>query len=367
MGTYDQSGFGYGIYTNPYGAIREYAQYPVVQQRPQQTQALTEDEIAQLKTNGGEFDISLTQDELLRGFCTHKDPRTGALTLVRNNDNSLTCSICQQTFNEEDLSKENAEAIVKRFIDLLQTIKAAYPDIPVTTARQFFSIIPLAKKVPNLAYFATQNMSKYQNATMIAPGQSPYGFNALGAIMGGAPMGYVGGAYGLPMNPPMNPVMPMPGQPVMGQVPYGYQYQYPYYANAQAPAAPPQVPITPGGNEFGYYGTEQMAPPIAPGAVHPQAPAPAGLNIQIPGVYPAAMGANGQPLYMPNTQPVAPVANPAQPAAPATPVSAPPNTANVSMQMATPVADPNMNQGQPQGQMVPPAQGVKVDANNFTL
>lgn len=362
MGTYDQAALGNGIYINPYGALQECAQYPAVRQRPQQTQALTEEEIAQLRTNGGEFDISLTQDELLRGFCTHKDPRTGALTLVRNNDNSLTCSICQQTFNEEDLSKENAEAIVKRFIDLLQTIKAAYPDIPVTTARQFFSIIPLAKKVPSLAYFATQNMSKYQNATMIAPGQSPYGFNALGAIMGGAPMGYAGGAYGIPTYP----TMPMPGQPVMGQIPYGYQYQYPY-AGAQAPAAPPQVPVTPAGNEFGYYGTGQMAPPIAPGAVPPPPAAPAGLNIQIPGVYPAAMGANGQPVYMPNTQPVAPAAPPAPPVAPAAPASAPPNTANVSMQMATPVADTN-NQGHPQGQMVPPAdQGVKVDANNFTL
>lgn len=377
MATYDQQQIG-GIITNPYGAWQQF-QYANNMMRPQQTQPLTEEEIAQLRTNGGEFDISLTQDELLRGFCTHKDPKTGALTLIRNNDNTLTCSICQQTFNEEDLSKENAEAIVKRFIDLLQTIKAAYPDIPVTTARQFFSIIPLAKKVPSLAYFATQNMSRYQSATMVAPGQSPYGFNALGAVMGGPSFpGYGMPGYGIPnYGAPAGAVpygyqpqygqgvAPQAGQaPNMGQVqqqpsmPYGMPYQQ--FSPYGVPVAPQQVPVTPSGNEFGYYGNDQMARPIVP---------PQNLNIQVPGVYPAATGANGQPVYMPNTQPVVPQAPqaPVQQVAPqnvqavqnTTPVSAPPNTATASMPMATPVADPNA------GKVA--NQGVTVDPNNFSL
>lgn len=345
------------------------AQY-VNQQRPSQNQALTVEEVEQLRTNGGAFDISLTQDELLRSFCTHKDPKTGAMTLIRNQDGSMTCSICQKTFNEELLTRENTEAIVKRFIDLLQTIKTAYTDIPVATARQFFSIQALASKVPNLADFAAQNMSRYQNAQMVSQGQIPYGFTTLNGVIGGAPAAYQNGwvnNYGVPaMNPPMQGTFN----------PYAtYQQQMVY------PQAPPQVPVTPN-NEFGYYGVTPMAPPIvgpqapvynnmqAPPAAPQAQPQQANVNYQMPTVYPTAVGPNGEQIFMPGTQPMptAPQAAPVQgqqvvqQQVPQQQVNAQPNTANVSMPMAQPVSDPtkaNVNQ--------PQQAAVRVDAANFSL
>lgn len=226
---------------NQYGAYQGGYNYQGMQ--PQQIQkfnnTLTADEIKRLRQNVSQFSLSMTDEEYLRGVCNHRsedglsdslifDPVTG----------QARCSTCQYSFRpiDADTSLEDIKNSVYDIIDILQTIKLMYVDLPPAASREFFQIIPLLEKVPQLFDFAAKNMTKhetfgwqYRNQNMGAVNM----FNNLQNIFGGM------AANG--------------GMPMYGQQPMGMPQQQPFYGTGYAGTATPN----PG---FGYPGASMPQP-----------------------------------------------------------------------------------------------------------
>lgn len=64
--------------------------------RPKMTQVLTQEQINKLRNNDGNFDLRLSEEDIFRAICTHKD-KNGQFALIENPDETV-CSICGQTF-----------------------------------------------------------------------------------------------------------------------------------------------------------------------------------------------------------------------------------------------------------------------------
>lgn len=237
----------YNYYNQMYPAM----QYQQIK-RPTMTQPLTPEQMQLLASKGGSFSTRVAQEDIFRSVCTHK--KDGNIVLVNNGDGTFTCPICQETFSETDLDPQHVKDITREMINILQMIKTTYMDIPDATALEFFPIITLLEKTPELAEIAMRNFSQYEQGTMVQNAANPYSFNALSSLMGG-PMAYPG------MQP--NMYQQQMAQPQFQQQPNMYQQ----------PMAPAQVQVTPQFqqfnpvNEFGAYNPQaqqqyqqQMAP-----------------------------------------------------------------------------------------------------------
>lgn len=190
------------------------------QQQAKMTQPLTKEEMAKLK-NTGNAKLVVDELDLIRAKCTHKN--NGQLALMQNNDGSHTCSICGATFNLVDTDPAEVALLTQRFIDVMQSIKTYYLDMPVNYATEFFVMIPLLANTPELYRVALTQFSKYESGSMVNQNNSMYGFNLFNTITSqGMPM------YGqqpmMGQMPGMMPQQPMYGQPAMQQQPmYGQQ------------------------------------------------------------------------------------------------------------------------------------------------
>lgn len=243
----------YNYYNQMYPAM----QYQQIK-RPTMSQPLTPEQMQLLASKGGSFSTRVAQEDIFRSVCTHK--KDGNIVLVNNGDGTFTCPICQETFSETDLDPQHVKDITREMINILQMIKTTYMDIPDATALEFFPIITLLEKTPELAEIAMRNFSQYEQGTMVQNSANPYSFNALSSLMGG-PMAYPG------MQPNMY-------QQQMAQPQFQQQVQYQQQPNMyQQPMAPAQVQVTPQFqqfnpvNEFGAYNPQaqqqyqqQMAP-----------------------------------------------------------------------------------------------------------
>ena len=234
----------------PMGA--QYAQ----QQAPQMTQPLKPEEIQRLRNRGGQFNIRLTQDEVLIAACTHKGP-DGRFTLAETRDGMAICSICGQSFNLVNLTQEEVAERVNDLKDILQTIKTYYTDIPEDTAREFFVIQPMLDRVPQLYQIALDKFARYEQITGVNYNYGPNSFALLNNIL--APGMMMGG------NPAYNQGYPQQPQ---------YQQQVPM--GAPMPGYNPNYCAQPmGGNPFDNgTGYPQQQPQVQPQQQFQQAPQP---------------------------------------------------------------------------------------------
>lgn len=213
------------------------------QQQAKMTQPLTKEEIAKLK-NTGNAKLVVDEIDLLRAKCTHK--QNGQLTLQQNSDGSHTCSLCGQTFNLVDTDPAEVEAITARMIDVLQSIKTFYLDMPVNYASEFFVMIPLLKNTPTLYKIALNQFSKYETGSVVNQANPMYGFGLLNTIT--SPMGM------------------QPGMGMMQQQPYGMQPQ----GYGMQPQMQPQM-MQPGmGMPTDPYGNPIAGNPFTGQMVQPQ-------------------------------------------------------------------------------------------------
>lgn len=214
------------------------------------TNPLTKEDRELLQRMTPAFTLDATPEDIARAKCTHKDPSKHMFTLINNNDGTCTCTQCGATFTMAELPEEEVEKIVGAFIDILQTIKVAYVDMPNDAVKTYFQMIPFIEKAPKLYANAMQTMKRLmpgagvQNAT-------PYGgnaFNFLNNAVGNPGMMY--GGMGMPYQQPnmayqqqvdpnygttpyqngftgFNQMAPMPGaNPFQAQMPYGQQAQF---------------------------------------------------------------------------------------------------------------------------------------------
>lgn len=229
---------------------------------------LTPEQIKQLQQKGNQFSLSVTEEDILRGVCNHRnaDGTGDALTMDPLTGVAM-CTICGYKFRpiEPNVSPEEIKEDVERIVDILQTIKLMYVDLPAEAANEYFPIIPLIEKIPQLFEFAAKNMAKhetynwqYNNRNMGAVSM----LNNLQNIFAGN-MGF-------------NPAMQQPQQPMMG-APMGMG-GYPMMSNgfgypgAGAPMGNPALNngYTPQTAGFQYVPGQQPAPTVAPTA--PEAP-----------------------------------------------------------------------------------------------
>ena len=259
MNMFNQQGFGYQQPMMQYNGIAPQQQRKVVNN-------LTAEEIAKLQQNKPQFNLALTEDEHLRAICNHRtaDGMHDTLEIDPEDPDKYVCKICGWKFTpiSTDASKQYVTSITDEFINLLQTIKILFSDFPTDAARNFFDIIELAKKTPELFDIAVRSLDKYSANNM-------YGFqyqnnnaaSLLNNFMGAIGAGPIGGyqpmynqGYQQPQQQPMmgvNPAFNAFGFPGASQQPMygGYQQPQTGYQPAQQgfayqPTAP-QAPATP--------------------------------------------------------------------------------------------------------------------------
>lgn len=239
------------------------------------TQPLTPEMISKLRASGDAFKIEVSQEDLWRAACTHKE--NGQPTLVSEGVNPetgneiLRCTICGETFEMVDASQDEVQAAVDLICNLLQTSKTMYLDAPANLITQYYQMLPLLKMFPKLYDRSQKNFAMYENAMYQQPGQvaaGANGFQMMGAMLSN-PYGAAYG-YGYPQPAPApwgaQPGIPAQPAPQMAPAPWGAQ-PVPQYGNPLMYGAP----------------TPMVAPAPAPApaaGVMPQAPAEGTTEVQ---------------------------------------------------------------------------------------
>ena len=290
MNGYEQQQYG-----TPYYGQQVYAGgYPQMQPMfrannfypPKNLNALTPEEINILKNkpNKNNLDMNISQEDMLRAICYHAENGVDVCVELSTDPTKVYCPICGAIFSKNARSKEELEELVNEVEDQMQIIKWI-GEIPIETGREYFGIIPLLKKLPSLAEFASRNFNKYFNRmgysmaddtsayaqwmSMSHPYtntfynqpyyQQPYQQYNMGMTQPYATQPQQPGMQqGMPANPNVNPM-----QAPMGSMPQNTQftdqnnmmmnggyYQQPQFMNqpmAPNPAAPvmPQQPYQP--------------------------------------------------------------------------------------------------------------------------
>ena len=190
--------------------------------QPNYTQPLSAEEIAMLmKGTKSSWTMALTPEEKLRAICTHKDPTKGnQFSLVPVNNgfaNAHKCYICNEEVILRDYTKDDAIAATEEVINILQNVKTTFLDIAPGVAQDYFILIPLLRKLPELLEIAKNNFAKYDSALhnpMYGTGNT---FAALNTLLTPGGFGMNPGMMG--MNPNMqmgmNPNMQMGMNPAM--------------------------------------------------------------------------------------------------------------------------------------------------------
>lgn len=243
----DAMGMGgfYGQQMDPYAQVRGtgYQYNGMGFGQPQQAKAknaLTSEEIQKLIQKKNVFSLAITETEKLRAICTHRfDNGNDALSDVFDSSGVATgmvkCQICGHVFRPADVSTDidTIRAIIAEAIDVLQTIKLVYLDIPVEVAREYFVVIALLEKVPELfehackdwvrhekfmgSSYNTRNANYLQLLNMIVGGMDPNTVNMYQQQGGQLDQGSMG-TWGNPAINYMNgmPNMGMPNGNGMG-------------------------------------------------------------------------------------------------------------------------------------------------------
>ena len=202
---------GFGGYGQP---MMQYAGMPP-QAMTKHNNFLSNEEIARLQNKTNEFSLALTGDQILRAKCNHRSPDGMSDMLVQDPvDGTVSCKICGYKFNPISISidKNTIFDYINGINDILQSIKLVFRDMPAESA-EYFTIIPLLEKIPELFDLAAKNMQKYESMN------NPYYMNnnSIGAVQALTNLGNIFGAGGF-FNQPMqqnfaNQGMPM-GQPM---------------------------------------------------------------------------------------------------------------------------------------------------------
>jgi hypothetical protein len=245
---------------------------------PKQPNNLSQEEIQKLLQKENQFSLQITEMEKLRGICNHRRADGMGDALVEDPVTGVCrCQICGYEFKPIDAqtSQEDLSNSVANVLDILQTIKLLYINMPKEAGREYWQIIPLIEKIPKLFEYAVKDYSKYEQFNPYSYNQRNMNtmnlFNMLAGALNGMPQGqpqqFAGQGFGGPQ-----------AQPFYGGMPQGQPQQAPFnpaYAN-------------PASNGFGVYGQQPQFN--------------GGYTVQNPGfAYP---GNGAMPQGQPQTPPV---------------------------------------------------------------
>ena len=220
------------------------------------TQPITPELMKFLHQHNDELDLHVSDMEKVCNWCTHKEPGTNRVAVVRQapDSNVVTCRICGETFEIVPDLEARAAATAKDLKNIIQTIKLEYLDCPEEFLKSYSQMLSLADILTKLAARAERNYGMYEAYTGGVYNTTP-GVNAFQAasniingsafnMFGGAPTGYPGYGYA----------------PAPGYYPNnGGCYPNGYYPNQQAP---------------GYGAPVQNGQPVAGGFPQPSGSSP---------------------------------------------------------------------------------------------
>ena len=215
---------------------------------------LSEAEIKELQSTASQFSLGLTDREMLQAACNHRSADGSSDTLVIDPKTGLCrCTICGYEFKpvDSDTSYESIKEACDRITDLLQTIKIMYTDLPAQAAREYFPIIPLIGKIPQLFQFAAKCFAKHE--------YNGWSFNQQ-SMAGAAMYQNLSNIFGAGMQPMQNPAF-AGGFMNAPQAPNGFGYP-----GASQPQPQPFVP------QGGYAYTPGQTPAAVPTVAAPVAP-----------------------------------------------------------------------------------------------
>lgn len=133
---------------------------------PEPTNPLSNEEMALLKQKAPQFSLAVSQVDQLQAICTHRNQNGD--TLVQNADGSVTCTICGKTFTPVNADQQTVEQIFKSVVDVLETMKIMYMDIPNDVTKGYFQMIPYLEKGPQLYKIASDHYSRYGNSSVMS-------------------------------------------------------------------------------------------------------------------------------------------------------------------------------------------------------
>lgn len=183
------------------------------------TQPLTDQERAMLKKKNPEFVLKSTDEEIAKAKCTHRDPKARATTLVQTETGSWKCTQCGEEFNFVDVPVETVQQYVASIIDILQTTKLMYVNMPPQAVTAYFNMIPFLEKLPKL-YQIAQNAFRQSTGQQTLQG---YGYSQ--DVWSQLSNAVANPGYGVPVAP--NGYMYQ--QPMQPQYSYSQQPVYPQY------------------------------------------------------------------------------------------------------------------------------------------
>lgn len=127
-------------------------------QKIHMTQGLTAEQLKTLRKSGG-FSLDITQEELFRSYCTHRNENSFAT--VSDDEGNLTCKLCGTKFKPFEGSPKEARELIDRTIDLIETTKMRSLSLPQKTIQDVFQIEPILKRIPDLY---SQSINDYNRA-----------------------------------------------------------------------------------------------------------------------------------------------------------------------------------------------------------
>ena len=233
--------FNYGNGMMGMGYPGQSYQYAAPMAVPQNSNALTEEEMAIIaKSAPQKLDININEVDNFRAMCTHK--RNGRDMVVRCNDDSgdVFCPICGARWHPEQLTKEQVTEIVNQLISQMQNSKWV-GDLNTALVRDYYPMIPLLEKFPEIYDYAMKTFNRYLNQNGYTDANDTSVYAQYNSLMGyGNTNPYMAPQYGMPtMNAPQGyygqtQVTPSNVNPM--------QIQYGAPMNPQMMAAPTAAP-----------------------------------------------------------------------------------------------------------------------------
>lgn len=270
---YGQQQYGMPQMGNPYFTPQGYIMQTF--QSPMNQNALTNEEIQKLMSMRptGLLNLQIDQNDVLRAICTHKNNGHDVVQQINDGTGDVYCPICGERWNANNVSKEELVESVNNLISQMQNAKWV-GELPVNIVREYFTMIPLLKKFPDLFEYGSENMKRLLNQRGVfgAGDANIYAqYNGLfgpGMGYGSINMGYNVPQPGQPMyyQPQMNMQQPQQGQPpvqnpqmmgtpaVPGVNPMQMQYGAPMQPQYGIPGAPGPQPA--------YYQQMPMQQPV---------------------------------------------------------------------------------------------------------
>ena len=152
----------------------------------QMTNMLTKEAATLLQKGGvGDNVITVTEEDAAKAICPHRNLR-GESTVNQNPDGTYTCTLCGDTYRLIE-NEDFVEQVTEEALNIFNTIKVTWLDIPVEFGREYMKIIPFIKQLPKVYRAAMNSFNNYESQNTISGvvGTNPWAlYNSLGSGIG---------------------------------------------------------------------------------------------------------------------------------------------------------------------------------------